>query len=60
MENSKPAIQSKTLWANLIMAALAFWVPADMMGEEVKVLIISGVNLALRYFFTDKKIEGVV
>ena len=58
--NSKPMLQSKTLWMNLVLAVAAFWVPEEMLSGEVKMLIGAGVNMLLRIFFTEKKLEGVV
>lgn len=60
MGDSKPALQSVTLWANLVMAALAFFVPAEYLSGEYKAMIVAGVNGLIRYFLTRKEIKGLV
>ncbi len=58
--DAKPAYQSVTLWANLVMAALALFVPAEYLEGEHKALIIAGVNALIRYFLTEKPLKGLL
>ena len=57
MEPTKSPLLSKTLWINVIMAALAFvpvantWVVAH---PEVTMLFFAGVNFLLRLITKDK------
>lgn len=56
---SKPAWQSVTLWVNLAMAALAFFLKPDL-EPEYMAMIVAAVNSGVRYFLTEKPLSGLL
>lgn len=53
---TKPALKSKTLWANLLMAALYLFAPgiAEKVTPDIMVGIFTVVNILLRFVSKDK------
>ncbi len=54
----KPALKSKTLWANLVLAALALFIPEAssylQSNPELLTGVFTGVNVFLRFITKDK------
>ena len=62
---NKPLIQSKSFWVNFLSFTLVILALPEFVSllpvEAIRyiALITSVVNVALRYFFTEKPISGV-
>lgn len=57
--DSKGIMESKTIWVNLV-AALALFVQNQfgfVLTPEIQLLILSGINIILRFFFTKKEVK---
>ena len=62
MSDSKPAVQSVTLWVNAILPLLYLFLPQvrEVLTVEAAMGIVALVNGLIRVFKTDKAVVGVV
>ena len=60
--DTKPMIQSVTLWINAILPVIYLLVPGveDVLTTEAALGVLALVNGLIRVFKTDKAIEGVL